>query len=382
MASASQPHDLLLTGGRIIDPSQGLDTTADIAFADGRVAAIGPDLPRAQAREVRPATGKIVTPGLIDLHTHVYWGGASIGVDPTDYARRCGTTTMIDAGTAGAGNFAGFRAHVIEPCTPRILAYLNISFAGIFAFSDSVMVGECEDVRLLHAQACLNVANLHRDILVGIKVRVGLKASGASGYAPLDIALEVAEEAGLPVMCHLDWPPPSRRDVVGRLRPGDVLTHCFRPFPSAPVRFDGAVREEILAARERGVLFDIGHGMGSFGFATAERMLENGFLPDAISSDVHSLSIWGPAYDQLVTLSKFLHLGMDLSDIIAASTSGPARAVRRPDLGTLAPGSIGDATVLEIREQSVLFTDSLGENRSGDRSFALAGSVIGGEWWS
>ena len=381
-ASPDERYDLLLTGGRIIDPSQSLDTVADIAFADGTVAAIGRDLPREHAAEVRQVSGSLVTPGLIDLHTHVYWGGASIGVDPEDYARRCGTTTMIDAGTAGAGNFAGFRAHVIEPATPRILAYLNVSFAGIFAFSDLVMVGECEDFRLLHPQACLNVARLHADMLVGIKVRVGLRASGASGYAPLDIALDVAEEAELPVMCHLDWPPPSRRDVVSRLRPGDVLTHCFRPFPSAPIRFDGAVRDEILAARERGVLFDIGHGMGSFGFTTAERMLENGFLPDAISSDVHSLSIRGPAYDQLVTLSKFLHLGMDLSDIIAASTTGPARAIRHPELGTLAPGSIADATVLEIREEPVTFTDSLGETRTGERQFGLVGTVIAGDWWN
>jgi dihydroorotase len=375
------PHDLLLTGGRVIDPSQDLDTIADVAFVDGKVAAIGPNLPRDGVADVRDVSGKLVTPGLIDLHTHVYWGGTSIGIDPTDYARRCGTTTMIDAGTAGAGNFAGFRAHVIEPCEARILAYLNVSFAGIFAFSDTVMVGESEDVRMLHPRACLHVANLNKDLLVGIKVRVGARASGVMGYAPLDIAIEVAEEADLPVMCHLDWPPPSRRDVVSRLRAGDVLTHCFRPFPSAPARGDGRVREEILEARERGVLFDIGHGMGSFGFATAESMLDAGFLPDAISSDVHSLSIKGPAYDQLVTLSKFLHLGMSVKDIIAATTSGPARAIRRPDLGTLKPGGIGDATVLKISDAPVSFTDSLGETRNGNKSFVLSGVVIAGNWW-
>ena len=373
--------DLILTGGRIIDPSQGLDIIGDIVFRNGRVAGIGPCLPKDHVANVRDVTGKIVTPGLIDLHTHIYWGGTSIGIDPTDYARRCGTTTMIDAGTAGAGNFAGFRAHVIEPCDARILAYLNVSFAGIFAFSDLVMVGESEDVRLLNARACLNVARLHADLLVGIKVRVGARASGSMGHAPLDIALEVAEEAGLPVMCHLDWPPPSRREVVSRLRPGDVLTHCFRPFPASPARSDGRIREEILEARERGVLFDIGHGMGSFGFATAEAMLNAGFLPDAISSDVHSLSIRGPAYDQLVTLTKFLHLGVGIADIIAASTSGPARAIRRPDLGTLAEGSIGDATVLEITADPVDLTDCDGETRTADRRLALRGVVIDGKWW-
>ena len=374
-------YDLLLTNGRILDPSQDIDSVADIAFKNGKVLEIATTLDKEKASQVRDVSGNLVTPGLIDLHTHIYWGGTSIGVDPTDYARRCGTTTMIDAGTAGAGNFAGFKAHIIEPCEPRILAYLNISFAGIFAFSDTVMVGESEDIRLLHPRACLNVAKLHKDFLVGIKVRVGAKASGSMGYAPLDIALEVAEEAGLPVMCHLDWPPPNTKDVVNRLRPGDVLTHCFRPFPGAPTKGDGAIKEEIIAARERGVIFDIGHGVGSFGFATAETMLKAGFLPDAISSDVHSLSIKGPAYDQLVTLSKFLHLGMELKDIIAASTTGPAKAIRRPDLGTLLPGSIGDATILKINNTRTDYVDSLGETRTGDTTFKLEGIVLNGSWW-
>jgi dihydroorotase len=374
-------YDLLLTGGHLIDPSQKIDSIKDVGFKDGRVVEVNDKLDHALAEKVYDISDNIITPGLIDLHTHIYWGGTSIGIDPTDYARRCGTTTMVDAGTAGAGNFAGFREHIIKPTRPRILAYLNISFAGIFAFSDTVMVGESEDVRLLHPRACLNVANLNKDFLVGIKVRVGARASGSMGHAPLDIALEVAEEAGLPVMCHLDWPPPSPIEVINRLREGDVLTHCFRPFPAAPARSDGRIREEILEARERGVIFDIGHGVGSFGFETAETMLNAGFLPDAISSDVHSLSIKGPAYDQLVTLSKFLHLGMSITDIIAASTTGPARAIRRPDLGTLSPGSIGDATILSIEKGEFIFTDSLGHTRSGEKKFTLKGIVLDGEMW-
>lgn len=374
-------YDLLVTGGRLIDPSQGIDSINDVAFKSGRVAAIEKTLDPTSATEIKDISGYLITPGLIDLHTHVYWGGTSIGIDPTEYARRCGTTTMIDAGTAGAGNFAGFREHIIAKTEPRILAYLNISFAGIFAFSDTVMVGESEDLRLLHPRACLNVANLNKDFLVGIKVRVGARASGSMGHAPLDIALEVAEEADLPVMCHLDWPPPSPKEVVTRLRAGDVLTHCFRPFPAAPARSNGQIREEIKEARKRGVIFDIGHGVGSFGFETAETMLEEGFLPDAISSDVHSLSIKGPAYDQLVTLSKFLHLGMDLNDIIAASTCGPARAIRRPDLGTLTPGSIGDATILDVASKEVIFEDSLGEKRKANKHFDLKGIVLGGALW-
>jgi len=374
-------YDLLLTGGRLIDPSQKIDAIKDVAFKAGKVVDVKDKLNHSLAKKVQNISNNVITPGLIDLHTHIYWGGTSIGVDPTDYARRCGTTTMIDAGTAGAGNFAGFREHIIKPTEPRILAYLNISFAGIFAFSDTVMVGESEDLRLLHPRACLNVANLNKDFLVGIKVRVGARASGSMGHAPLDIALEVAEEAGLPVMCHLDWPPPSPKEVISRLRQGDVLTHCFRPFPAAPARSDGRIRDEILEARERGIIFDIGHGVGSFGFETAETMLDAGFLPDAISSDVHSLSIKGPAYDQLVTLSKFLHLGMSISDIVAASTTGPARAIRRPELGTLSPGSIGDATILNIEDGEFIFTDSLGHTRTGKKKFALKGIILDGKIW-
>jgi len=330
---------------------------------------------------VRDVSGLIVTPGLIDLHTHVYWGGTSLGVDAGAMASRSGTTTFIDAGSAGAGNFHGFRRHVIEPSPVRILAYLNVSFAGIYAFSSSVMIGECTDIRMLDLRDCRRVAEANRDLIVGIKVRVGRGASGDNGIAPLDMALEVAEETGLPVMAHLDFPPPSRRDVLERLRKGDVLTHCFRPYPNAPTAPGGGVRDEVLKARERGVIFDIGHGGGSFGFRTAELMLEAGFLPDVISSDVHALSINGPAFDQLVTMSKFLMLGLDLGAVIRASTAAPAAALGRADLGHLAVGAVGDASILELVEGEFDFRDVLGESRRGRQSFAVRGLVVAGRRW-
>ena len=375
-------YDLLLKGGRLIDATDFTDKAADIAFSDGKIAAVGENLSEAEATTVKNVTGCLVTPGLIDLHTHVYWGGTSIGIDPVAYAAQSGTTTLVDAGTAGPGNFAGFRAHIIEQSAPRILAFLNISFAGIYAFSEEVMVGECGDFRLLNPDVCLRVAEENRDLVVGIKVRVGMSASDGRGVAPLDVALEVADELDLPVMCHLDNPPPNRIEVVTRLRPGDVLTHCFKPFPGAPARArDGVVREEIVQARERGVLFDIGHGAGSFGFVTAEAMLANGFQPDCISSDIHVLSINGPVYNQLVTLSKFLALGMSLMDVIGASTTGPARAIARPELGTLAVGTPGDVTILDLEKGAFEFVDCNGLSRSGGHALALAGMVLGGQWW-
>jgi dihydroorotase len=371
-------NDLVLKGGRVIDPSQGLDKVADIAFAGGKVTAIGDGL---AGKDVRDVAGKIICPGLIDLHTHVYWGGTSLGVEAELLARTGGVTTFIDAGSAGPGNFHGFRRHVIEPSPVRILPYLNVSFAGIFAFSKTVMVGESVDMRLLDPREAVRVAREHKDLVLGIKVRVGKSASGASGIMPLNIALDVAEEAGLPLMAHLDAPPPARHEVVGRLRKGDILTHCFRPFPNAPIRPDGRVYEEILSARQRGVIFDIGHGNGSLGFGTTRGMLAAGFLPDVISSDVHVTSIDGPAFDLLTTMSKFLCLGVDLATVIKLGTENPAAAIGRPDLGTLKVGSIGEATVIDLKGGTFDYTDSLGERMIGDKRLLSAGVVLAGRWW-
>ena len=371
-------HDLVLKNGRIVDPSQGIDKVADIAFAGGKVAAIGDNLSGSDTRDV---AGKVVSPGLIDLHTHVYWGGTSLGVEAELLARSGGVTTFIDAGSAGPGNFHGFRKHVIETSPVRILPYLNVSFPGIFAFSKTVMVGESADLRLLDPREAVRVARENKDLVLGIKVRVGKSASGDSGVMPLDIALDVADEVGLPIMAHLDAPPPSRHEVVSRLRPGDILTHCFRPFPNAPVRADGRVREEILAARARGVIFDIGHGGGSFGFGTTRKMLAAGFLPDVISSDVHVISIEGPAFDLLTTMSKFLCLGIDLPTVIKLATSNAAAAIKRPDLGTLKVGSVGEATVIAEVSGKYDYADSIGEKLIGDRRLVSAGVVMGGRWW-
>jgi dihydroorotase len=371
--------DLILRGGRVIDPALNIDDVVDVAFADGRVAAIGLDL--GEAQDVRDVTGKMVVPGLIDLHTHVYWGGTSLGVDPDAYAKSSGLTTLIDAGSAGPGNIMGFRKHVIEPAEVRILPFLNVSFAGIFALHWDLNVGECTDLRLLNPRVALAVAKEQSDLVVGIKVRVGAGTSGALGIVPMQIALEVAEYAGLPLMGHLDNPAPTRSEVLGLLRRGDIITHCFRPYPNAPATPEGGIHADVLEARARGVIFDIGHGRGSFGYESAMVMLKNGFLPDVISSDVHLTSIGGPAYSMLVTMSKFLQMGVPLKEVIRASTINPARAVRLDDRGTLGQGLLGDATVLEMEQGSFTFVDAVGVSMPASEQLVCRGIVLGGKWW-
>jgi dihydroorotase len=373
--------DLILRGGRVLDPASGHDAIADIAFSDGRVAAIGGPAEAAHGRTERDVGGRLVMPGMIDFHAHVYWGGTSISVEADTLARRCGTTTWVDVGSAGPGNFAGFRKHVIEPSQTRILAYLHVSHAGIFAFSPQVAVGESLDMRLMDAATCARVALENPDVIRGIKVRLGALTSGANGMAPLYHALEAAERAGLPVMCHIDHPPPRYVDVLEMLRPGDTLTHCFRPFPNAPVHPDGRIRQACWLARERGVVFDVGHGKGSFDFDVARAMLEGGFAPDVISSDVHVLCVDGPAHHNMETMSKFLALGMPLADIVRAVTATPARLLGRPDLADLSVGSVGDATILRIEAGRFTFTDSLGRTLGGDHRLALDGMVVAGAVW-
>jgi dihydroorotase len=374
-------YDLILTGGRVVDPSQKLDAVADVAFAGGKVAAVGKALKGGPETAIRSVAGKIVSPGLIDLHTHVYWGGTSLSIDAEQFARTSGVTTAIDTGSAGPGNWMGFRKHVIEKSEVRILAYLHVSHAGIYGFDHRVMVGESREILHLNPVDCARVADENRDLIVGIKVRVGLHSSGTNGEAALDMALQVADEVGMPLMAHIDHPPPSYEHVINRLRPGDVLTHAFRPFPNAPCNAQGKVKKEVTMARERGVIFDIGHGKGSFSFKTARAMLANGFPPDTISSDVHTLCIDGPAYDQVTTLSKFLCMGMPLSDVIAASTVNAARALRRPELGSLKVGSVGDATILDIIEGEHRYDDVVGETMIGKQRIVSEGVVIGGQWW-
>lgn len=372
--------DLVITGGRVLDPAGGLDAVADVAIHGGKVTAVGPGLAARGARRVLEARGKLVVPGLVDLHTHVYWGATGLGVDAHALCRRSGTTTFVDAGSAGAGSFPGFRRFIAEPARVNVLAFLNISYAGIFGYGPpDLWVGECWDLRLLDREQCRQTIERNRDIIVGIKVRIGAEAAGDNGLRPLQIAREVADRLDVPIMTHLDMPPPDVTDVLALLRPGDIWTHCFRGSPNSALSGSGGPEAEVLAAKRRGVLFDVGHGFGSFSFAVAKRMIADGIYPDSISSDVHSFSVDGPARDVLHVASKFLCLGMPLEQVIARITASPAASIARPGLGRIVGGDRADLAVLSLREGPCEFVDSHGERLTGDRQLVLEQVIAAGE---
>ncbi len=374
-------YDLVLKGGHVIDPANERDGVADVAFRDGRVAAVGANL--GEGAETRSAAGLYVVPGLIDLHAHVYWGGTKSGVDADVVARRSGMTTAIDAGSAGAGNLRGLVELVGPRTAVRILSFVNLSFAGLFAESQPCGFGEAEDIRLLNLPSLVAALKMFPEETVGIKIRVGRSSTGTLGAMPLHMAIRASEQAGCcPVMAHVGAEmPPRLEDIVDPLRKGDILTHCCTPKMNKPIMPDGSLRECMTEARRRGVIMDVGHGAGSFGFAVAARMLELGFPPDVISSDVHNGSLDGPAYDVLVSMSKYLCLGLPLAAVVKAATAAPAAAIRRPELGHLGAGAVGDAAVLELRRGPVTYRDSIGTEMKADQRLVPRGIVVGGRWW-
>lgn len=374
---AAPAYDLVLSGGRVIDERNGVDRVADVAIAGGRIAAVGPDLARDAAR-VRDVAGCLVAPGLIDIHAHVYHKATSLGVDPDFIARRSAVTTLVDAGSAGAGNYDGLRDYVMARSPYRILAFLNISFPGIFGFDKGLFIGEATLADMLPVDRCVRKVEENRDRIVGIKVRIGGPASGELGLGALRLALEAAEATGLPLMTHIGGPPPSYAEVVSLLRPGDILTHCYRPEPNSAIAPDGSVLPEVLAARARGVLFDIAHGMGAFGYASAEAALAAGFPPDLVSSDVHVVSVEGPGFDLLHTMSKLVNCGLPVAEVVAMATSRPALAVRRPDLGHLGPGAVADISVIRDVPSDFVFTDVVGERRQGSSLLQPEAVYLGG----
>ncbi len=350
------PYDLLIKGGTVLDPSQGLNAVRDVALSDGKVAAVEKDIPSGQAREVLDATGLLVTPGLLDLHVHVFWGVSHYGIEPDPGNIARGVTTALDVGSSGARTFAAFRKHVLERADTRLFALLNISAMGMI----SPRIGELEDLRWADVEEAVQVARANRDLVLGIKARLGRAQAADNDMDGLKRALEAAEGFGGFVMIHVGNTRSPLEKLVEMLRPGDVVTHCFHGHPHGVLDDAGRVLPGIREAQRRGVIFDIGHGQGSFSFAVAEKALADGFFPGNISSDLHFYNIEGPVFDQVTTLSKFLHLGMPLEEVIRLSTEATARAMGMAGrLGTLKVGAVGDATIMRLEEGRFTLTDSM-----------------------
>jgi dihydroorotase len=365
-------YDIVLRNAHVIDPSQGINGTCDVAIADGRVAAIGTGLEAAPDTAQEDLKGLYLAPGLVDLHGHWYEGSA-FGIDP-HVCLAHGVTTAVDAGTTGFVNFEEFRKHRIEGARIRVLAFLNIAAAGI----PTPMAGELMDVRMARPQETAETVLAHPELLLGVKVRIGMM-SGDNGREVLARALEAAESCRLRIMVHISKTAPTP-EILERLRPGDILTHCFQGRGDGLLA-NGSVIPEAAAARERGVIFDVGHGCGSFSWDTAKRAFEHFFYPDTISTDLHRYSIERSCIDMPTTMSKFLHLGMTLEDIILKTTWRPACAIgRAKEIGTLRPGSHADVFVFSIEEGEFPLEDTHLKVLTAGRRILPRKIMRGGIW--
>src|SRR5215203_1962889 len=346
--SMSERPNLLLKGGHVLDPANGIDRLADVRLTGGRVATVSTDLPPVDGETVLDVAGYYVVPGIIDMHAHVFstHRRSTLSLDPHVNTFSSGVTTVVDAGTSGWRDFADFRTEVIDRARIRVLAYVNIVGSG--------MGGEWEhDVREMRPALAAAMAEEHRDVVVGIKT--------AHYWAkrPVDAAIEAGERSGLPVMVDFyPWLPerPYPDLILDKLRPGDIHTHVFaQQFPVIDER--GKVCDHLFQARERGVIFDLGHGAASFWFRNAVLAINQGFVPDSISTDLHTGNLNGPVIDMATTMSKVLTMGVPLAEVIARSTVAPAREIGHPELGTLSPGAGADVAVLALDDAEFGFVD-------------------------
>jgi len=354
---AAQPYDLLLRGGYLIDPKNEIAGHRDIAVRDGKVAAVEESIAAEQARQVIDVSGLFISPGLIDIHTHLFtttnipgaWAG-DLSVRPDSYSFRTGVTTMVDAGSSGWRNFEAFRQTVIDRAATRVFALINIAGFG--------MITDITEQADFNPEEVIRLAKKHRDMVVGVK---SAHYRGPD-WGSVDKAVAAGREAGLPVMVDFGYFLPQRPfwELVGEhLRPGDMPTHCFRG-PVPWVDANGKLYDYLWRARERGIKFDVGHGGGSFVFRNAAPAIAQGFFPDSISTDLHTGSMNKAMMDMPTVMSKFLALGMPLRDVIAASSWNPAQQIGHDELGHLSVGAVADIGVLRLDTGNFRFRDGQG----------------------
>ena len=366
--------DILIKGGEVIDPSQNLGGVRDVAVSGGKIIAVEESLADHEAPDVIDARGLLVTPGLIDLHVHVYTH-APLGLNADSLCAAGGVTTMLDAGTAGSYNFDAFRRDNIDRYATQIFSLVNLSCIGLIAANH----GELMDRRYADPEGVKETIARHPDVAVGVKIRAGahIIGSGEQGWDNFRDAVRAARESGTWLMVHIGECPMPIPQMLDHMQGGDCITHCFKGGSTRILDDSSKLFDEVrVAADERGVNFDVGHGFGSMQWETVEAAIEQGFEPTTISTDLHIKNIDGPVYDMPTTMSKFLMLGVPLDRVIDMSTTRPAKILKQEgELGTLRVGSVADIAVLEKREGEFVFTDSYRNTRIGRELLISAATV-------
>ena len=375
--------DLVIKDGEVLDPSQGLRGKRDIGIRFGLVTAVEADIPVARANRVMSAAGRLVVPGLIDLHSHVYTTG--IGIPPDELAPYQGTTTMVSAGDAGSSTFAVYRRYMAAQSRTRLFAFVHIANIGLSAFP----IGELYNIDFAQVDAAAKTLAENSDMAIGIKVRMSQNVIARNGIEPLKRSIRACEIAGTNgrVMCHIGGVETAAlmSQILDTLRPGDILTHCYSGAPNDAGQFtnivqDGKLLPAALAAKQRGVVFDVGHGGGSFDYTVAEAAIAQGCTPDNISSDIHVFSGNSAGQPYLTNvMSKFMNMGYSLEQVLGMVTTGPAKIINRlPKHGTLQVGAPGDVTLLEVVNGPVEFVDTRNNKRQGKVYIKPTNTVVAG----
>src|SRR5476649_784443 len=377
--------DLVIKGGDVLDPSQSLKGKRDIGIRWGVIEAVEADIPAARALKTIDASGKLVTPGLIDLHCHVYPYGSAIGIPADELVQFQGTTTVVSAGDAGVNNLAALRRYIVAQSRARIYAFVHIANNGLSAFP----VAELYNIDNAQVEACAMALAENPDFLIGVKVRMSENVIYKHGLEPLKRGIQACEMCGWPakMMVHIGGVETKElmSDILNLLRPGDVLTHSYSGFPNNAGVFTNIVQAgkllpAALAAKQRGVIFDVGHGGGSFDFTVAEIAIPGGCGTDTISSDIHVFSGNSPGMPYLPNvMSKFIRLGYTLEQVVAMATIAPAKIINKaPKIGTLQVGAPGDVAIMELVEGPVSFLDTRNNKRDGKAFLKPIQTVING----
>jgi dihydroorotase len=352
-AAQERPFDILIRNGEVRDPARKFRQKADVGIRGGQIAAIEERIAPERGLDVIDATGQYVVPGLIDLHTHCYWGATTIGIQADPIAARTGVTTWVDAGTAGYAQVPGFRRFIVEPAQARIYQF-------VYFYMDN-RNPDMDPVKYVRSQMKPTALAVQRnsDIILGVKIQVGSNMVGKYSPEFFRIARELCDQFQLKMMAHVSFAPPSTDEVMEAMKPGDIVTHCYNTHSIGILDDQGKVRPSVLDARRRGVLFDVGHGNGSFNFEIARKAIDQGFVADTISTDIYTLNVNGPVYDMPTTMMKLMAAGMSFDDVLERVTIAPAKVVNRVErLGTLAVGAPADVAVLALEEGDFGLVDS------------------------